>query len=197
VVSDAGTSNHFYRPTDGDFDTITNESGIVSKVAASSAVITANAASTAAKFIQLASTGHSGFYYGIESSVGGGFFSNSNAYEAVLYSPTNNLLIRTPLARFFAAISVGGGTSLARYARYTPTLSPAAVAANTTAEQTFAGVLTSGDFVIGVSKPTAQAGLGIVGWRANGTSLCVTFSNNTGSPITPTASEVYQVVGVQ
>lgn len=84
------------------------------------------------------------------------------------------------------------------------TLSPASVAANTTAEQTFAATgiglstggfpsIAIGDFV-GVNKPTAQAGLGIVGARvsANDT-LAITFSNNTASPIVPTASELYLV----
>jgi hypothetical protein len=98
---------------------------------------------------------------------------------------------------FPGGLTIGGGGALARYSRYAPTLSPASVAANTTAEQNFASVLTSGDIVVGVSKPTAQAGLGIVGWRASGTTLFITFSNNTASPITPTASEVYQVAAVQ
>jgi hypothetical protein len=75
------------------------------------------------------------------------------------------------------------------------TLSPALVSANTTAEQTFTvnGLLV-GDMAV-VSKPTAQAGLGIVNSRvsANNT-LAITFSNNTGSSITPTASEVYFVL---
>lgn len=76
------------------------------------------------------------------------------------------------------------------------TLSPSAVSANTTAEQTFPlpGLLLLRDVILGVSKPTAQAGLGIAGFRvtANGT-LGVTFSNATGSGITPTAGEVYYV----
>lgn len=76
------------------------------------------------------------------------------------------------------------------------TLSPALVAANTTAEQTFSlpGLILNQDFVVGISKPTAQAGLGIVGMRvtANDT-LGITFSNNTGAGITPTASQVYTI----
>lgn len=75
------------------------------------------------------------------------------------------------------------------------TISPALVAANTTAEQTFTvpGLLAS-DVVHSVSKPAAQAGLGIVGWRVTTAGLlAVTFSNNTASGITPTASEVYRV----
>lgn len=74
------------------------------------------------------------------------------------------------------------------------TLSPSAVSANTTAEQTFTvpGLLV-GDQV-SVTKPTNQAGLGIVNSRvsANNT-LAITFSNNTGGGITPTAGELYAV----
>ena len=74
------------------------------------------------------------------------------------------------------------------------TLSPSSVAANTTAEETFAVLgLKMGDLV-SVNKPTAQAGLGIVGTRVSAiNTLAITFSNNTASPIVPTASEVYAV----
>ena len=78
---------------------------------------------------------------------------------------------------------------------FTPTLSPAAVAANTTAEQTFtvSGVPLDG-MVLAINKPTAQAGLGIVGARVTAEdTIGITFSNNTGSSITPTASQVYSV----
>jgi len=74
------------------------------------------------------------------------------------------------------------------------TLSPAQVAANTTAEQTFTVPgLKVGDFV-DVNKPTAQAGLGIAAIRVSAANtLAITFSNNTAAPITPTASETYLV----
>jgi hypothetical protein len=75
------------------------------------------------------------------------------------------------------------------------TLSPSAVSANTSAEETFSvnGLLV-GDFVQ-VNKPTAQAGLAIVGQRvsANNT-LAITFGNFTASPITPTASQAYTIL---
>lgn len=78
------------------------------------------------------------------------------------------------------------------------TLSPAAVLANTTTEQLFSfpniPVLPANVNVASVSKPTAQAGLGIVGYRSTSTQLGITFSNNTGSSITPTASEIYNVL---
>jgi TRAP-type mannitol/chloroaromatic compound transport system permease large subunit len=74
------------------------------------------------------------------------------------------------------------------------------VAANTTAEQTFSGLgtgLLGGDVIVGINKPTAQAGLGIVGARVDASvadKFYVTFSNNTASPIVPTASEVYALI---
>lgn len=74
------------------------------------------------------------------------------------------------------------------------TLSPAAVANATSAEQTFTmtGLLTT-DYVA-VNKPTAQAGLGIVGTRVSAAGvLAITFGNFTSATITPTASEVYIV----
>lgn len=79
------------------------------------------------------------------------------------------------------------------------TLSPAAVAGNTTAEQTFANIsgLAVGD-VVYVTKPSAQAGLGIVNVRVSAANtLAITFSNNTSSSITPTASEAYQIGGIR
>jgi hypothetical protein len=77
-------------------------------------------------------------------------------------------------------------------------LTPAQVAANTTAEQTFTvnGLLV-GDFVE-VNKPTNQAGLGLANFRVSAANtLAITFSNNTGAGITPTAGESYQLLVVR
>jgi hypothetical protein len=87
--------------------------------------------------------------------------------------------------------AVRGGMDL-----ITVTLSPVAVAANTTAAQslTVSG-LAVGDIVVKVEKPTHQAGLGIVGSRVSAAdTLSVTFVNATGSSITPTASESYLIL---
>ena len=78
------------------------------------------------------------------------------------------------------------------------TLSPASVAANTSAEELFSvpGLQLS-DVVACVIKPTAQAGLGIVGWRVSAVNqLGITFGNFTAAPIVPTATEVYKIVVV-
>ena len=77
--------------------------------------------------------------------------------------------------------------------------SPASVAANTSAEQslTITGLLAT-DAVVGVSKPTAQAGLVVAGQRvASANTLGLTFGNLTAVAITPTASQTYDVTIVR
>lgn len=76
----------------------------------------------------------------------------------------------------------------------TLTLTPGSVANATSAEQTFTltGLLAT-DYV-SVNKPTAQAGLGIVGTRAGAGFIGITFMNTTAATITPTASQVYTVL---
>lgn len=77
----------------------------------------------------------------------------------------------------------------------TATLSPASVAANTTAEQTFTVNGLRVSQAVFVNKPTAQAGLGIVGARVTAAdTIGITFSNNTAAAIVPTASQVYTIV---
>ncbi len=96
-------------------------------------------------------------------------------------------------------LTVGTGTSLARYARFAVTLSPAAVAANTCAAQSFTvtGVV-SGDILIGANKPSTQAGLSVTPGIVSGANTAtLNFCNNTAAAITPTASESYSFVVVQ
>lgn len=79
------------------------------------------------------------------------------------------------------------------------TLSPSAVGANTTAEQAFtiSGIQAT-DNVIDVTKPTTQAGLGIVNFRVSAANtVAVAFSNNTAGNITPTASESYRMTVIR
>ena len=75
------------------------------------------------------------------------------------------------------------------------TLSPAQVGANTSAEQTFTvNGLQPGDFV-SVNKPTGQAGLSVDNTRVSAANtLAITFGNFTGTPITPTANQVYLIL---
>lgn len=81
---------------------------------------------------------------------------------------------------------------------YSATLTPASIAANTTAEQGFTVTgLVSGS-AVWVNKPTAQPGLGIAGCRVSAAStLAITFCNPTSAVITPTAGEVYVVGNFQ
>ncbi len=80
------------------------------------------------------------------------------------------------------------------------TLSPAAVAPNSAVEQQFtltaASIATNPGAAVGqllqVMKPTAQAGLDIVGCRVVSNNVVgVTFANVTAATITPTAAESY------
>ena len=105
------------------------------------------------------------------------------------------------------ALRIGPNSApITQIAVFSPVLSPAQIAANTTAEQTFSvtglklnnadGSLA--DKIITVIKPTAQAGIGIVGWRVSADdTLAITFSNNTAGALTPTASQTYQVVALR
>lgn len=71
----------------------------------------------------------------------------------------------------------------------------AEVAADTSAEQTVTVTGLTTDDAVMVSKPTAQAGIGIVGARVSAANtLAITFMNATASGVTPTADEVYKVV---
>lgn len=74
------------------------------------------------------------------------------------------------------------------------TINPASVAAATSAEQTFTlPGLKLGDTVF-VNKPTATAGVGIVGARVSAAdTLALTFMNATAAPVDP-VSEVYSVI---
>lgn len=69
----------------------------------------------------------------------------------------------------------------------------------TSTEITFSGLgtgLQPGDVILQVNKPTAQAGLGIVGYRVSATlsdTFFITFMNPTVATVTPTASEIYLV----
>ena len=44
-------------------------------------------------------------YFGMEGGTAGGYFTGSNSYEAVIYSPSNNLYIKTPNAKFTGTVN--------------------------------------------------------------------------------------------
>ena len=100
----------------------------------------------------------------------------------------------TPTANEVYVAEIQRATPVAPFVLYQATISPASVAANTTAEQTFAvtGIIANAPVL--VNKPTPQAGLGISGSRASSTNnIGITFSNFTATAITPTAGETYVV----
>jgi hypothetical protein len=80
---------------------------------------------------------------------------------------------------------------------YTPTITPASVAANTTAEQTFTVTGLLANTVVWVNKPSWTSGLGIAGVRVSAAStLAINYINVTGSAIVP-PSETYVVGNFQ
>lgn len=111
----------------------------------------------------------------------------------------------TDLISFYAATPVvQPGTNglpnvpAANLTIYSSTQSPVSVAANTAAEQslTVTGVLAT-DMVFAINKPTTQAGLLVGSARVSAANtVYVTFGNDTGSAITPTASQVYTFIGL-
>lgn len=118
-----------------------------------------------------------------------------NKVIAAGYTPNSALDIQSVLFAVVANLISGGSAPLG-FTVYSLTLSPAQVAANTSAEQTFTATgVAATDLIVSVTKPTAQAGLGIVGSRVSGANeIAITFGNFTGSGITPTASQVYKVI---
>lgn len=118
--------------------------------------------------------------------------SASNS-AGVTFSNATSATITPTTSEVYKFVSLRGMASIAA------TLSPAAVAPNTTVEQQFTIVPTVAapqgipvGTLVQVSKPTGQAGLDIVGVRAVSNNVVgVTFANFTAATITPTASESY------
>ena len=95
-------------------------------------------------------------------------------------------------------LSGAGSTATTALYKISTTLTPAAVAANTTAEQIFAVAGLATTDVVNVNKATSQAGLGIVGVRVSSAgNIGITFANVTAAAITPTATEVYLISGIR
>ena len=92
-------------------------------------------------------------------------------------------------------VIVGSGTPVAGIRMLALTLTPAALAASTAVVQTFTATgITTSDFVVGVQKAAAQAGLVIGGaYYSAADKICIHFGNCTASAITPTSGEVYKV----
>jgi hypothetical protein len=96
-----------------------------------------------------------------------------------------------------AAISYALGVSA--IAVYSSTqAAPASVAADTTAERDFTVTGVQAGSVVYVTKPTAQAGLGIAGARVKAAdTVAVTFINPTAGAVVPTTSQKYRIVEIR
>lgn len=104
----------------------------------------------------------------------------------------------TGTATVASSLSVGAsGTPITQMRVYTPTLTPASVAINISAEQTFSVPgLTTADTLI-VNGPAPTVGTGIIAARVSGAdTLALTFVNVTIGILTP-ASGAYRILAVR
>lgn len=104
----------------------------------------------------------------------------------------------TPTAESYIIFSLGGLDAVNNSLMLQAKLSVAVDVGGAAAKEisvVFTGLATT-DAVVGISKPTAQTGLGLAGQRAqtSANSLAITFANPSAATITPTASEVYSVL---
>lgn len=130
-----------------------------------------------------------------------GFTTGKLAFYAALAGTSTPVVQPSGAAQ--AALSRANATGV--IATFATTQSPSAVAANTAAEQNFTVqtggggqmLLATTDLTF-INKPTAQAGLGIGNIRVGSSNtLAVNFHNVTVGSITPTASQVYGIVGIR
>lgn len=92
------------------------------------------------------------------------------------------------------SVTIGAGTPITKIVVYTPTLTPASVAAATVAEQTFTVTgLTTAD-TVSVNCPSIANATGIAGVRVSAAdTLAIRFVNPTAGALTPT-SGVYRII---
>jgi hypothetical protein len=92
------------------------------------------------------------------------------------------------------SVTIGGGTAITKVVVYTPTITPASVAAATVAEQTFTvtGVTTAD--TVEVNPPAIGNATGIAGIRVSAAdTVAIRFINPTAGALTPT-SGVYRII---
>jgi len=129
--------------------------------------------------------------------IAGGGFVSAAGVGAVVFGNFTTASI-TPTANEIYGVSVFRPNPAAPLVVQAVTLTPASVAANTTAEQTFAVTNVVASSMVWVNKPTAQAGLGILGVRVSSAgNIAITFANFTSATLTPTAGESYLVGNFQ
>jgi len=113
-----------------------------------------------------------------------------NNQLGITFLNTTALAIVPTAAQVYSFFACRGISLNTPVVTYLAALAPVAVAQATCAEQAFATIvgIDVGDKIIGISKPTAQAGLGIVGWRVSAANtVAITYANvPAGGNITPT-----------
>lgn len=119
----------------------------------------------------------------------------SNNTVGITFTNVTAATVTPTASESYSFVSLGGVDSTNNTITIESVQSPAAVANATATEVglTVTGLATT-DTIVGVSKPTAQAGIGLVGWRVSAANtLGLTFMNATAATVTPTASESYKV----
>lgn len=119
--------------------------------------------------------------------------SAANQVAIQFFNPTAGVLTPTA-AQTYTFMSASGFQPAPIMNVMSAALTPASVAANTSAEQTFtvAGLVAGGK--VSVTKPSVTSGLALAGARISAANtLAITFANNTASAIVPPA-ETYQVM---
>ena len=93
--------------------------------------------------------------------------------------------------------ALGGGTVVTKIVVYAAALTPASVAAATTAEQVFTVTGLATTDKVFVNKPSLNAGVGIANARVSAVdTLAITYVNATAAAVVPTA-ETYLVVAIR
>jgi hypothetical protein len=116
--------------------------------------------------------------------------SAANTLGLTLINPTAGTVTAT-------ASAVERIVTLSGLPTLSATLSPAPVLTKTAVEQQFTVTGVSASSLVGVMKPTSQAGIDIVGMRAISNNLIgITFANVTAATVTPTASESYTIAAL-
>jgi hypothetical protein len=207
------------RPVDGDYgDVVFSSSGTVGKVesatassinfpiiaaAASDLFLNLNGNSGKSKAVQIQKGGLNRWQIGDDGTAESGSNAGCN-FSWVRYDDGGSFLgyvmtatRSTGNVTFNNGISFGGGTTLTKAVVYTPSITPASVAANTTAEQTFTVTgLTTADTVT-LNTPSQTNGIGVVGVRVSAAdTLAIRFSNNTAGALTP-ASGTHRVLAIR
>lgn len=161
-----------------------------------------------------AATAEGVMYFGFRTFGGGGAFtdllqlSGATGSTPYLAPITDNALdlgltgtrwknVFAYVGSFTTSVTIGGGTPITKTVVYTPSITPASVAAATVAEQTFtvAG-LTTADKVI-VNPPAIANATGIVGARVSAAdTLAIRFVNPTAGALTP-SSGTYTVIAIR